>query len=216
MNADDDLVAGLRRAARDDREASADDARVLDAAAEARLVARLTPMLPVRSAVPVPLHPRRVRRTVAIGITVVALAAGAMLTLRARSVEPLPPYALAVSGGEQTTRGAMPSVAEASLRVRRGGEFQLVLRPATRASGPVEARVFVAQNDRVRPFAGTVDVAEGGAVRVVATPAELTALSPGEARVVVFVGRTGFLPVTIDQAPSPNVARFDVRVDVVE
>lgn len=215
MNGDDELLAGLRDAAKEDRDEGADGPRMLGPDAEARIASRLTPLLAKPPATVTALHPRRHRRVVAFGACVLAIAAAAMLTVRFRASDmALPAYEVAVVGGEQTSRGVAVPAAVAKIKVRPGGEYRVVLRPVTRSPIAVESRAFVSQNGRVRPFAGTVDVAEGGSVRIVATPTEIAQLAPGEARLVIFVGSADFLPVTIDQAPSPHVARFELVVEV--
>lgn len=216
MTSDDELLRGLRDAAREDRD-GLDEPRVLDQAAEDRIAARLAGALPrpVPPA-PIPLAPRRgLPRPVAVVVSVLAFAAAATLVVRFTPVRgDLPAYEVSIVGSEQSTRGA--DTAATTVKVRPGGAFRVELRPATRASGAIEARAFVEQAGQTRAFEGTIEIAEGGAIRVASTPAELSRLKPGRARLIVMIGRPGSLPQTPGAAVPPSVKAYDVALDVGE
>jgi hypothetical protein len=109
------------------------------------------------------------------------------------------------AGDEQSARAAHE--AHRALVVRRDSTIDLALRPAARVDGAVDARVVVRMGDAApRPWAGSVDVAPTGAVRLRGGVGEAFAPWNGEGRIVVVIARKGQLP-EIPELASPSVSK---------
>jgi hypothetical protein len=79
-------------------------------------------------------------------------------------------------------------------RFEAGSTLEITLRPQRAVEGPVEARVFVEEGDGVRRLGVTVEKSATGAVRLRARVGQELRLPDGVHRLVVAVGRPGGLP----------------------
>lgn len=141
------------------------------------------------------LDSRRRRFALVASPLVAAFAAAAALWLfvinppAGPDLAPLPSYELEARGGVKTTRGP-DEPATATLRLAPGSEVDLVLRPTTRAEGPLGARAFGVQGATVRPWSVPLEVAPTGAMRLRGPTDSLVAGFTGEFELRVLVGRT--------------------------
>lgn len=121
-----------------------------------------------------------------------AAAASLALFLRGSPVDPsLPAYALAITGGAADQRGDDPRSPRAPLALSEGSRFTITLRPETPASGPLAARAFLVRDALVSPLDVSVSTSPDGALRLVG---QLGAVSPGDAKIVIVVGRPPSMP----------------------
>lgn len=205
----DELLNDLGRLARMQEEQAAageidadEILRPLDAAAHARIAARLLPLVPRRPATAVDRGrlPRRSLRWI-LATMPALVAAGALWWLWPRTDSPLPVYALELHGGQSIERGAD---AAAVIRVGTDDDVSAVLRPATAVRGPVAVGVFV--DGRALPDAPmrVVERSEAGAVRISGLGPALAALTPGRHRLQFAVGRPGSLPQRLVDALTPS------------
>lgn len=117
-----------------------------------------------------------------------AAAAAVVFALRLNSGngESLPAYGVSASGGSALVRGES-NVAVDRITVAGAPDerFELVARPATARSKPnaMHAYAFVMQDAIARPLAASVEIAEGGSIRVQGPVASLGAAN--EVRLVI-------------------------------
>ena len=134
--------------------------------------------------------PRRASRWA--GWSAVAAAAALVLLLRAPDTQaPLPGYAVELTGGVQEMRG---DPASPPRTFPPGSPFDLVVRPQTAVSGPLEARYFLSRDGALQPWDAPGEITEEGVVRVAGTVGEEIAIPPGEWTLLIVVGRPGRLP----------------------
>lgn len=156
-------------------------------------------------------------RRAAVGVTsMLAIAAGLVLFLRTRD-DPLPGYEAIVRGGDVSTRGDAPVAQEgpdAPRKLGRGAELEVVLRPASAASG-VAARAFLACGASIVPVR-TPEMNETGTARLAGTREELFASAPkGRCELLLFVGREARLPASAADARARSTTTLGlVRVSV--
>lgn len=162
-----------------------------------------------------PSPPSRAARMVKILVPLaMAASVGLFVSLSRRSSSELPSYALEVHGGESETRGGAPENegSVASLRVRTGSHFELVLRPqvAVAAHDDLTARIFVRDGaNAARELTDvTVEVSGEGSVRVRGT---LPAIAPG-AELVALLGHRA--DVARGMTEGSRASTFRVRLDV--
>jgi len=138
------------------------------------------------------------RRAEQLGGWLVGMAAAAavlFLMLRSPgSLPPLPEYTAVPSGGVQTLRGAPPQALGTLLP---GSTFDLILRPGTAVSGPVEARYFLARGGEVRPWPvpkGAMQSSGDGVLRIHGMVGGAIVIPPGGWTLWAVVGRPRSLP----------------------
>jgi hypothetical protein len=121
-----------------------------------------------------------------------AAAAVVVLAVLLHPAAPLPAYAsLTISGGLHTIRGEESQAAGA---LAPGDRFQVILQPATRASGKgLEARLFLLRGGEKRPLEARSEILpESGAVKMESSIGR--DLQPGTWTLWAVVGRRGKLP----------------------
>jgi hypothetical protein len=134
------------------------------------------------------------RRFVQVGGWLAAAAVLALVVTRLGGpVEPLPEYLLEVGGGDRQIRSEDPEAAEERV-FAQGSRLELVLRPRTAVSGPVEASLFVDRGGKLRPWDVDAEVSSTGAVKVAGVLGRDLELEPGDWAVWIAVGRRGSLP----------------------
>ncbi|XXY45103.1 hypothetical protein WME91_34385 [Sorangium sp. So ce269] len=115
----------------------------------------------------------------------------------AQSFPPMPAYAVAVSGGDQTMRsapGAAPEDGQAT-SVGPGSRLEVALRPATRVEGPLEVRAFLIRDGEARPWDVKVELSSQGAARIAGDREALFQGVPaGRFQIALAIGRPGSLP----------------------
>ncbi|WP_428263787.1 CHAT domain-containing protein [Haliangium sp.] len=162
---------------------------------------------------------RRRQRWLAGGTVAVAAAAVATLALWPQA-QPLPTYALHVSGGQKSSRST-EAVAERR-RMGAGDRLDVVLRPATAVAGPVAARVFLeGPAQTVRELRVTPDIAPEGAIHIEGTTERLLPVPPGSYTLIIAIGRDDALPDAAGvgaarEQPGDAVRLFEVPVERVE
>lgn len=173
---------------------------------EARMVRTLVaaPDLPAAGGVVTPAArastlPRYARRFGWLAAAATIAASLVLLVVTWRASPPLPAYALEISGGLRTTRGA----AAGSMPIfRRGSEITVVLRPSTQAAGRTEARCcFLVRGEAWRSWPLAAEQS-GQSFRF--TGSLDSGLEAGEWRLWAAVGRPGSLP---DEAALPSRLR---------
>jgi hypothetical protein len=132
---------------------------------------------------------------VAAGASVIlALAASVVFWLSPKEPKDgLPVYSLSASGGESDMRGvALPE----AVHIRSDSTLTIVLQPVRRVVGPLEARAAVVpvKDEVARKFDARIEVSADGIVRLRANATALFPDGPGEADVVIVVGRPGAVP----------------------
>lgn len=206
---DDELIARLRSAAK--RAATTTTtttneqalAEPLGDAFEARLTAEIlssqrsgtekhtTPALPV-----IVLPPRRARRPAFAWIGGLAAAACLALALTRVLATPsgaplddMPLYALAVTGGQDTSRGP-DDLARGGVSVvvaPADAPLTVSLRPPTDVSGPLAVRLFTVRGAVVTEAHGVVRAAPSGAVEIGGAMRDLAGVGPGDATLVIVI-----------------------------
>lgn len=196
-----------RQAETSPRAAAAWDAfRPLDAEDREALVARLRQELPTRPAPARVVPLRRAPAWLRLGLVPTLAAAGLLVYFQPWSgPEALPPYELRLQGMTRAERSAAPpDDASAPLVFAFGNRFELLLRPATAAHGPLEARAFVAGSAGLTALAmPDAQRSSDGALRVTGVVGQDVRLPEGESTLVVVLGRPGALP-----APAELQARL--------
>jgi hypothetical protein len=175
--------------------------RPLDPEFQARMVQALKDQRAAATSKPAPAAPASVlpfrRRARQLGGWLVGVAAAAaILVLMLRgpgSLPPLPGYTLVPSGGVQALRGGQPN---AFGTLVPGSKFDLVLRPETAVSGPVEARYFLARGGELRPWPVPIHSYDDGVLRIHGTVGSEIVIPPGGWTLWAVVGRPRALPDT--------------------
>jgi len=109
--------------------------------------------------------PRRLTRARIAGILSFAALVFALVAASTIHERSLPEYTLRIAGDHAAVRADGPHEA-ADVRLARGAPFELVLRPAVRAEGPVTTRFVVVHGGKAEPWAPPLEVDEGGSARV--------------------------------------------------
>ncbi|WP_437756332.1 hypothetical protein [Sorangium sp. So ce1389] len=115
----------------------------------------------------------------------------------AQSFPPVPPYAVAVSGGDQTMRAAPDAAPEdgQATSIGPGSRLEITLRPATRVEGPLEVRAFLIRDGEARPWDVKVELSSQGAARIAGdSEALFQGVPAGRFQIALAIGRPGSLP----------------------
>ncbi len=181
---DDELLRGLKGAAlRSEAKSRPNDP--LGAQFEAQVVERI-----VRSQRVV--KPRR-----ALWLAAPLAAAAAIALWLARPAvapsAPLPEYAMEITGGVDTERGATPSRNDVS--AHESDTLTILLRPTTDVSMPVEAHLLVPQGATLRDVQVTQRISSTGSVELRARVAEL--VTEGDVSATIVLTRPGFDPKVV-------------------
>jgi hypothetical protein len=168
--------------------------RPLDADFQAQLLARVQ-----QEVAPPPrvLPFRRVPTWARVALP--ALAAAGLLVALWPSGGPvdLPAYELRLAGASSDARAVVPSPTSTgeTLAFAPGNRFELLLTPATTAGADVEARAYLARDGRVEVLPlPPCEVSAEGALRCLGIVGASVGLPPGEADLLIAVGRRGALP----------------------
>jgi hypothetical protein len=125
-----------------------------------------------------------------------AAAAAFALIVHSTSPEPLPAYAMVVTGGELEDRSddGKPAQTEV-IRLGPGSSLELTLRPAVRASGEVAVQGYLIRNGQARRWDVRAEISKEGAIRIQGDRESLFGGEPaGEVEIAVAVGRPGEMP----------------------
>jgi len=151
-------------------------------------------------------------------LPVAAAAAVLFAVLRAPSAAPIATYRVEVArGSEQTTRGAGSQTS--TLTLRAGAPFELALRPASKASGAITARVYLVEGAKLRALPVRVEVSALGMVRVYGNLPEWLATTSSRTFILGVVGRPNALPEPatlltgseIETDPAFQIFRIEIR-----
>lgn len=194
---DDSQLAVLERLARGERVEPSELAgidedtialfRPIDAGAERRIADAI---LKPRLAEVRPLRPAWVRWSPLVA----AAAAAAVFFVWPRGRDALPLYTFEISGNVAQLRADGPQVVEARAKLHKEATLEIVLRPETKAAGPIAVRAALVRDGKASPWSPPVDVSEDGAVRIVGP---VKALFPDLDRpweIVIAIGPEGELP----------------------
>ena len=217
---DEELLQEIHKSAKRARAAEA-TLRPLDELERARIARSLVASLPGARA---KARKRTFYARVGAAGGAVALAASLLLVVRRPpTVDDLPPYEMALSGGAREYRGEATPEAKGPLRMRKGDRFEAILRPPRTSTGALSARALLVRRGGAAgdlagsiPFRGTPDVAPGGTVRVSGTLDEFPGVTPGEWDLVVVIGRPeaiGGAPAALEAGPGRQVQRAAVIVE---
>jgi hypothetical protein len=146
-------------------------------------------------------RPSLLARSVPI-VGALAVAAAAVVYFVRPSASPLPPYELIVGGGDRALRGGDADPV-AVPRLARDSRFELLLRPASATSEPIEVRAFLVRDGIARPWQVTAEVSADGAARIQGRVDALFPAGPGEWGVLLVVGRRGH--VELDAASAARL-----------
>lgn len=129
-----------------------------------------------------------------------ALAASMLLALgllrQLDRTSPLPRYTHTWQGGLETARGGAATHASRP-RLHDGAALTLIAAPEEVVEGPLAVRGFILSEGRVRPWPEAhryAEIADTGAVRLHVTLGRELVLPPGEATLLLTVGRPHKLP----------------------
>ena len=186
------------------RDAAFED-RLVEAALAARTGERTGRAAPVRTL------PRRSRvRVYAGGAFVLAAAAVVLLWWLRRSK--MPEYAMFIEGGVQVRRSSSGEAGE-GVKVVPGNRVVITLQPAERVTWEIAARLHVIGPGPAPEPRASIEVAESGAVRVVASAEDLFGSAPAGLRdVCVSVGEPASLPAVAVTERPPAAGRGFVTV----
>ncbi|MEQ8275402.1 MAG: hypothetical protein RMA76_37610 [Deltaproteobacteria bacterium] len=125
-------------------------------------------------------------------LAVAVLATAAAVLPFVLRTSPLPAYEVEVHVGDDTYRG--DAIARSAGRLAPDAPLEVVLRPATRVSSTVEARVYAVRDGRLHPVEGRLEVSPTGAARFVGSVGRLVEVETDEAVLVLVVHRPGEAP----------------------
>ena len=165
--------------------------RPLESGARASIVDRLHAQVTHPGPVRVRRAPRW-RRGWLLAPACAAAAAVLVVVLWRAAPGDLPPYSLTVRGGVERVRGA--TEAASVPRFLPGSTLDITLRPKSAVRGQVAVRVYVEQGGAVRTLAIPAQISATGAVRLRARVGESLRLPAGVHTLIVAVGRPGTLP----------------------
>jgi hypothetical protein len=165
--------------------------------------------------------PIRRRRAGVLTATIGALAVAASVAVwfarpSAPQVSALPAYALNVTGGVDSERGAAPA-AQQSVSARRGDTLAIVLRPAVDTRPPIEAHVMVTRGGTLQEAPSTQKVSGTGSIELRMHVTDLAETGVSDVAASVVLMRPGLDPRAIASAGEPamtgaRVLRLDVHV----
>ncbi len=187
MTHDDEILNALRDIARVEQAELAASTPRAAASPDAALIDRFTDLAMIELAAQSSLRAGSARSIAArrwarrTGWFVPVLAAAAAVVLwRAPTPEPIAAYRVeVVLGEERAIRSADHSTAvqQPSLTFYPGLPFELALRPATQATGPLAAKLYLAEGKRLRLLPVQVEISPLGMVHLAGKlPARLAAL----------------------------------------
>jgi hypothetical protein len=146
---------------------------------------------------------RHLGRGVRWATSITAIAAAAALWIvwarigSPRLSEPLPPYEVALlAGGTQAERSLPASDTTTAIRVRPGDMLDLLVRPATRVQGSIDARAFLVHDGTASPWNADVETTPQGSVRLRGVLGERAQLASATGILAIVVARKGSLPET--------------------
>lgn len=189
---------------------------------------RIVGLAPATPATPRPVAPvlpiARRRRAPMIAIVPVlgalAVAAAAALYVGRAGSPTLPGYELVVSGDRELRGG--DAAPEAVTKLAPDSRFELLLRPASAITAPIELRAFLVRDGAARAWSVAPEVSAEGAVRIQGRVDALFPAGAGEWGVLLVVGPRGEVDVDAPRAarlyageapPEPlRLARTRVRV----
>jgi len=188
--------------------------RPLDAEARSRIAERLVPTVVTQGSVQsvIPIWKR-------VPWVVVPVAAAALVMLwlmQPTKLSPLPGYSATAEGGQSTVRSTLSDAGFVVLKP--DSTLTLVLRPATEVKGPVTARFYAKQGDRLDVLALEAEAAAAGALRVKRTAAEIFAQRRGRWTLIAVVGRPEALGIGVESkakgetSSGPGWQRVSVEV----
>ena len=136
------------------------------------------------------------RRWAAILVPAAAAAAAILLMIAGPGDEslPLPGYRLELASGIAALRSGDPIATTDETVFVNGSRFELVLRPATKATGDVAVRCFLAGTDEIEIWEVPAEVFATGAIQIVGEIGADLAIEPGNWTLYAVVGRPGRLP----------------------
>lgn len=186
--------------------------RPLGPEAEDRYTARLLAAAkPPRA----PDKPKPVRRpTWRSSVIGLALAAALAAVLFIPRPSALPEYSIAIAGGEQVVRGE-PQAAHGTPIIGPGSRLSIVLRPATKLEGAIEARAFLVRDGSARVWSPPIEISSAGAVRIEGTREQLFHGVPaGRWEIVVALSKPGDAPNADDLRPKAGRRLIRTEVDL--
>lgn len=200
----DDLLKALGRVGREEREAAEqaiESAPLLSEIAREQMASRALSEL---GTLPKASSRRPTRVLIASGL---ALAAAFALWVGARP-DVLPAYTLSVQGGTTAWRALGADAGTDRIEVRADGSLEILVRPETPLSRPVQARAFAVRDGATRDL--PVEVSTQGVARVAGRVDALLvpATAPSEWSVAIVIGPAGDVPATLAEAQ----ARSGLRV----
>ncbi|WP_438007561.1 hypothetical protein WME89_01790 [Sorangium sp. So ce321] len=142
----------------------------------------------------------------------------------AQSFPPVPAYAVAVSGGDQTLRSAPGAAPENGLAtsVGPGSRLEISLRPATRVEGPLEVRAFLIRDGEAHPWDVKIELSRQGAARIAGDREALFQGVPaGRFQIALAIGRPGSLPtgpedvlraLKLRETPGVRLLQWEIRL----
>jgi hypothetical protein len=174
----------------------------------------------VQAALRVVRVPSRVRRPLTLGavlLTPLALAAGFLVLLRPSRPEPLPPFALEASGGNERARGA-PEAA-GPLALLPDAPVEVVLRPPVAVAG-VGVRAFLSGAGGWSEISVAPAVSEAGVMRVRGRAGALFADRRGAFVLHLLVGRSAVLEdaerlVRLGETQGPGWQRLSIPLQLL-
>jgi hypothetical protein len=219
---DEELLKGLARAVREERDAEAHGrgdaelARPFDEAARGRFADAAVRAMGTAPAA----EPRLRARIVRLGAAAagaVALAAAALVYVRGSGAPTLPPYEVSLVGGDSQARSA-PAAASDEITVRADGYLEIRLRPEHAPGVRPEVHTAVVHDGTARAWAPRVEVSTDGAVRVAGPVSTLFDDPRGTWEALVAIGNAGAVPIDpaaiAHAAPSPSTSLHVYRVVV--
>jgi hypothetical protein len=221
----EDLMKGLARIAREEREPGAaapshpDLSRPIDDATRARFAdAALRAMGTTRPARTVQRARPSVARIATAAAGVVALAAGALLLVRSPKTELLPSYEVSLVGGSSQTRAAPVHASGESVVVHADGYLEIRLRPAHPVGQELEARTAALHDGKPLPWTAPVERSTDGALRIAGPVSALFPEARGNWTVLVAIGRPGAVPLDPEAiaraTPGDSLRVVRVTVDI--
>lgn len=159
------------------------------------------------------------RGAVAAAVGALAVAASVAVWFARPSVTQvaaLPEYALSVTGGVDTERGAAPS-AGGAVSARRGDTLAILLRPAVDTQAPVEAHVLVSHGGALQEVPSTQKASGTGSIELRTRVADLAEVGMSDVDATVVLLRPGLDPKAIASGAEPTppgarVLRLEVHV----
>jgi hypothetical protein len=195
---DDELLRGLAAAARkEDRELAELEAEPVDARTIEEAVSHLRQGLggPSSRIVPRARAPRRAVFAAGSGLAAAAAVALWLAWDTTHRQHALPEYTIALlAGGAEPQRSSAPPEATGVIHVRPGAALDVVARPATRVSVPIEARALLMRGRLATPWEAAVEITPEGSARLHGVVPDGAVVPTETCSLVVVVGPAGTLP----------------------